>query len=81
MGWWNIAEKCFDIWGMMKMATVKSFEPGNNSKLLPFGIFEICPGSDFIIKYDFSELDDSENCIIRIRKTCCIAFDLKRNVG
>ena len=42
------------------MATVKSVEPGNKffsinhiircrAKLLPFGIFEICPGSDFII--------------------------------
>ena len=29
------------------------------------------------IKYYFSKLDDSGNCIIR--KTCCIVFDLKRN--
>ena len=28
-----------------------------------------------VIKYNFSKLDDSGNCIIR--KTCCIAFDLK----
>ena len=27
----SIAEKCFDIWGILKMATVKSVEPGNNS--------------------------------------------------
>ena len=44
----SIAEKCFDIWGILKMATVKSAEPGNNSfsinhiiryrsKLLPVG--------------------------------------------
>ena len=26
----NIAEKYFDIWGILKMATVKSVEPGNN---------------------------------------------------
>ena len=25
----SIAEKCFDIWGILKMATVKSVEPGN----------------------------------------------------
>ena len=44
----SIAEKCFDIWGILKMASVKSVEPGNNcfsvnhnircrSKLLPLG--------------------------------------------
>ena len=27
----SIAEKCFDIWGILKMATVKSVEPRNNS--------------------------------------------------
>ena len=27
----SIAEKSFDIWGISKMATVKSVEPGNNS--------------------------------------------------
>ena len=27
----SIAEKCFDIWGILKMAPVKSVEPGNNS--------------------------------------------------
>ena len=43
-----MAEKCFDIWRVLKMATVKSVEPGNNSfsinyiiicrsKLLPSG--------------------------------------------
>ena len=26
----SIAEKCFDIWGILKMASVKSVEPGNN---------------------------------------------------
>ena len=44
----SIAEKCFDIWGILKMASVKSVERGNNcfsvnhnircrSKLLPLG--------------------------------------------
>ena len=44
----SIAEKCFEIWGILKMASVKSVEPGNNSfsinhiitcrsKLLPLG--------------------------------------------
>ena len=44
----TIAEKCFDIWGILKMASVKSVEPGNNcfsinhniickSELLPLG--------------------------------------------
>ena len=44
----SIAEKCFDIWGILKMTSVKSVEPGNNcfradhnnrcrSKLLPLG--------------------------------------------
>ena len=32
----------------------------------------------YCIKYDFSKLDDSGNCIIR--NTCCIVFHLKRNV-
>ena len=27
----SIAEKCFDIWGILKMASVKSVECGNNS--------------------------------------------------
>ena len=27
----SIAEKCSDIWGILKMATVKSAEPENNS--------------------------------------------------
>ena len=27
----SIAEKCFDIWVILKMATVKSVEPRNNS--------------------------------------------------
>ena len=27
----SIAEKYFDIWGILKMAPVKSVEPGNNS--------------------------------------------------
>ena len=27
----SIAEKCFDIWGILKMAPVKSVELGNNS--------------------------------------------------
>ena len=31
------------------------------------------------IKYDCFKLDDSGNCIIR--KTGCIVFDLKRNLG
>ena len=32
------------------------------------------------LKYHFSKpRDDSGNCIIR--NTCCIVFDLKRNVG
>ena len=31
------------------------------------------------LKYDFSKLNGSGNCIIR--KTCCIVFYLKRNVG
>ena len=26
----SIAEKCFDIWRILKMAPVKSVEPGNN---------------------------------------------------
>ena len=30
-------------------------------------------------KAQFFKLDDSGNCIIR--NTCCIVFDLKRNVG
>ena len=44
----SIAEKCFDIWGILKMATVNSVQPRNNllrinhiircrSKLLPLG--------------------------------------------
>ena len=44
----SIAEKCFDIWGILKMASVKSVESGNNcfsvnhiircrSKFLPIG--------------------------------------------
>ena len=43
-----MAEKCFDNWGILKMATVKSVESGNNSfsinhmircrsKLVPLG--------------------------------------------
>ena len=47
----SIAEKCFDICGILKMVTVKSVEPGNNSfsinyiitcrsKLLPLGFSE-----------------------------------------
>ena len=31
------------------------------------------------VKYDFSKLNDSGNCIIR--NTYCIVFDLKRNVS
>ena len=27
----SIAEKCFDIWGILKMAPVKFVESGNNS--------------------------------------------------
>ena len=27
----SIAEKCFDIWGILKNATVKSVKPENNS--------------------------------------------------
>ena len=45
------AEKCFDIWGILKMASVKSVEPRNNcfainhiircrSKLLPLGFLK-----------------------------------------
>ena len=44
----SIAEKCFDNWGILKMASVKSVESGNNcvsinhiircsSKFLPLG--------------------------------------------
>ena len=44
----SIAEKCFDIWGILKMASVKFVESGNNcfsvnqiircrSKFLPLG--------------------------------------------
>ena len=44
----SIAEKCFDIWGILKMASVKSVGSGNNcfsvnhiigcrSKFLPLG--------------------------------------------
>ena len=44
----SIAEKCFDIWGILKMASVKSVESSNNcfsvnhiircrSKFLPLG--------------------------------------------
>ena len=44
----SIAEKCFDIWGILKMASVKPVESGNNcfslnhiircrSKFLPLG--------------------------------------------
>ena len=47
----STAENCFDIWGILKMATVKSVEPGNNSfsinhiircrsKLLPLGFLK-----------------------------------------
>ena len=32
-----------------------------------------------VLNYDFSKLDNSGNYIIR--KTCCIVFDLKRNIG
>ena len=58
----SIAEKCFDIWGIiLKMATVKSVKPGNKSfsinqiirfrsKLLPLGFSKFFPGSDFITK-------------------------------
>ena len=59
----SIAKKCFDIWVILKMATVKSLEPRNNSLrinhiircrskplLFTVGIFEISPGSDFIMK-------------------------------
>ena len=27
----SVAEKCFDIWGILKIATVESVAPGNNS--------------------------------------------------
>ena len=27
----SIAEKCFDVWGILEKATVKSVEPGDNS--------------------------------------------------
>ena len=47
----STAEKCFDIWGILKMVTVKPVETGNNSfginhiircrcKLLPFGFLK-----------------------------------------
>ena len=47
-GCYSTAEKCFDIWGILKMASVKSVESGNNcfninhiircrSKFLPLG--------------------------------------------
>ena len=47
----SIAEKCFDIPGILKMASLKSVEPGNNSfsinhiircrsKLLPLGFLK-----------------------------------------
>ena len=47
----SIAEKCFDIWGILKMVSVKAVEPGNDSfninhiilcrsELLPLGFSE-----------------------------------------
>ena len=33
----SIAEKCFDIWGILKKATVKTVEPGN----ITFGVNHI----------------------------------------
>ena len=47
-GFYSTAEKCYDIWSILKMASVKSFEPWNNCfrvnhntrcryKLLPLG--------------------------------------------
>ena len=56
----NIAKKCFDIWGILKMASVKSVEPGNHcfsvnniirctSRSFSVGIFKICPGSGLIL--------------------------------
>ena len=50
----SIVEKCFDIWDVLKMAAVKSVEPGSNSfsinhiirckfKFFTVGIFKICP--------------------------------------
>ena len=47
----STGEKCFDIWDILKMATVKSVEPESNSfsinhiircrsKLLPLGILK-----------------------------------------
>ena len=37
---------------------------------------KICHIFTLTVKYDFSKLDYSGNCIIR--KTCCIVLDLKK---
>ena len=48
----NIAEKCFDIWGILKMATVKSVEYGKNS----FGINHIIRCGSKLCLWDFRNL-------------------------
>ena len=47
----GIIAESFDIWGILKMASVKSVEPGNNCFGVTFtvGILKICPVSDLIL--------------------------------
>ena len=47
----SIVEKCFDIWGIFKMATVKPLEPGNNS----FGINHIIRCRSKLLPLGFSQ--------------------------
>ena len=47
----SIAEKCFDIWGILKMASVKSVEPGNNF----FSIIQIIRCRPELLLLEFSK--------------------------
>ena len=58
------------------MAGSQHFSPGDIQFKLVYDRGQCA--SPVTLKYDFSELDDSGNYIIR--NTCCIVFDMKGNV-
>ena len=47
----SIAEKCFDVWGVLKIASVKCVEPGNNC----FGISHIIRCRSKFLLLEFSK--------------------------
>ena len=48
---YSIAEKCFDIWGILKMASVKSVGSGNNC----FGVNHIIRCRSNFLPLEFSK--------------------------